>query len=459
MLEALTDEGRNQLDPHWQRAIAYVEKVVGGNVVGAQLHPRWRPAYYFDVDVAGENVPIYFRGDRGHMDHGVYPLDHECRILQALERYDGIPVPHVYGFCEDPRGIVMARVPGRPDLSTADTPEEAQTVLDEFVDVLARMHSIDVGELAELQIKVPQSAEEMALGDFGRWEKTYRNHKVRPEPFIEWLIRWVHTHVPQGRDQVSLLQGDSGQFLFDQGRVTAMIDLELAYFGDPAADLAGLFTRDLSEPMPSLADALVRYGEQVGKPVDPRVVMYHGVRFGTCTPMSIAHLVAEPSHDLEFIQYLAWYWVYGRAPLEWAAQLDDVELSPWTPPAEAPTRHSPGHDFLGKALAAFPTETPQAVYQRDVAARAAVYLARADRWGEAIEREDLDEAAEILGHRPDSWQQCDVELEKLCSDPKPDPGRDAALARHFHRQCLRHEWLMQPVLKELTDVSFQPLSI
>lgn len=458
MLEELTDAMRNELEPHWKLAFDYVEELLGGRIVRARVHPRWRPAYYLDVEVDGEIKPLYFRGDRGHLDHGVYPLDHEARVLTALERH-GIRVPHVYGFCEEPRGIVMERLEGRPDLSTADSPEQAKALLYEFVDMMAKMHQIDVEELSELGIKKPKSAEEMALGDIGRWVKSYQKHKVRPEPFIEFLIRWVHANVPQGRTEVALLQGDAGQFLFDAGRVTAMIDLELAYFGDPAADLAALFARDLSEPMPNLADAIARYGERTGKPVDPRVVMYHGVRFGLCTPLSVAHLIAEPTADLELVQYLAWYWVYARAPFEWVAQLDGIELAPWTPPAEAPTRHYAGHDFLGKAIAALPGDNAMARYQQDIVARAAVYLERADRWGAALEDEDLTEATAILGSRPANWQECDAALEKLVMEEPPNPERDAALVRLFHRRCLRNEWLMAPVMKELSNVSFQQLKI
>jgi hypothetical protein len=98
-------------------------------------------------------------------------------------------------------------------------------------------------------------------------------------------------------------------------------------------------------------------------------------------------------------------------------------------------------------------------YQQDIIARAAVYLERADRFGAALEEEDLTEAAAILGRRPTSWQECDAALEKLVTEEPPKPERDAALVRLFHRRCLRNEWLMQPVLKELTNVSFQALEI
>ncbi len=456
MLEQFTAAQREQLEPHWQRAFAFVEKTLGGRIVRSGVHPRWRPAYYLDVEVDGEIVPLYFRGDRGDLDHGVYTLEHESRVLIALER-DGIPVPHVYGFCEDPLGIVMARVEGRPDLSTAETPEEAQQVFDAYIDILARMHAIDVKDLDDLGLETPQNPDDMALGDFDRWEATYRRHEVRPDPIVEFLIRWVRTNAPPGRTQVSLLSGDSGQFLFEDGHVTTLLDLENAYLGDPAADLAGLFARDTSEPMPNLEAALERYAEKSGTSVDRRVVTYHTIRWGLCTPLCVAHLVAEPTAELEFIQYLAWYWTYCRCPIEWVAKLEGIELEPWTPPADTPSRHHAGHEFLRQLLAALPAEDSMAQYQRGVAERAAVYLERADRFGPALEVEDLDEAAGILGWRPGTWQECDAELAKIVRDP--DPERDAALIRLFYRRCRRNEWLMQPVLKELTDATYQKLSL
>ncbi len=128
-----------------QKAIAWVEQRLGGNVVRFKRHPRWRPAYYFDVEREGQILPVYFRGDRGHTYQNVYPMEHEVIVLQTLEKHH-IPVPHVYGFCEDPRGIAMECRPGRPNLATAESEEERRAVLDEFIDILVRMHRIDVSE-------------------------------------------------------------------------------------------------------------------------------------------------------------------------------------------------------------------------------------------------------------------------------------------------------------------------
>ena len=458
MLETWTDEKRQGLEPHWQRAFDFVEKLIGGRIVRAEVHPRWRPAYYLDVETANGIVPLYFRGDRGEVEQLPYPLEHEHRVLVALERF-GIKVPHVHGFCDDPRGIVLERVAGRPDLSTAESPEEARAALDDFVDLLAKMHQIDVAELDELALPVPATAEALALGDIGRWIDAYRAQKVRPDPLVEFLIRWVHANVPQGRHEVALLQGDPGQFLFENGRVTAMVDLELAHFGDPAADLAGLFCRDLSEPMPSLAEALRRYGEKTGNPVDPRVVMYHAVRFSLTAPLSTAHIVALPPADTEFIQYMAWHWVCTRASLEWVARLEGIPLEPWSAPPEAPTRYSAGHEFVEGALQALSPEDAMVAYRVEVAGRAASYLRRADRWGRAFDEEDLDEAAVVLGRRPASWQEADTALEAFVIGNEADPERDAPLLQLLYHRCLRHEWLLAPALRELSDAAFQPLEL
>src|SRR5262245_25994376 len=128
---APASSGPADLPAEWQQAFAWIEREVGGAIVAAERQPRWRPAWFLDLVRRGETLPLYFRGDRGAADHGVYPLEHELRILQVLERH-AIPVPHVYGFCPEPRGIVMQRSPGRANLATAESEAERRQVLDDY---------------------------------------------------------------------------------------------------------------------------------------------------------------------------------------------------------------------------------------------------------------------------------------------------------------------------------------
>ena len=120
------------MEPAPAPIVEWVENTTGGRVVHSERQPRWRPAWYIDVERDGETLPLYFRGDRGALDHGVYSLEHEYRVLQVLEAHD-IAVPHVYGFCPEPRGIVMARVPGRANLLTVADDAERGAILDDYM--------------------------------------------------------------------------------------------------------------------------------------------------------------------------------------------------------------------------------------------------------------------------------------------------------------------------------------
>ena len=456
---SLLAEVPEALAPEWRQAFGWIEKELGGRVVRAERQPRWRPAWFLDLERGGETVPLYFRGDRAEADHGAYSLEHEMQVIQVLEKHD-VPVPHVYGFCPEPRGIVMERCPGRANLLHAGDDAEREAVLDDYMQLLARMHSIDVAAFEGLGLERPDSPQALGLGDFDIWERGFRKNKRRPEPLIEFLIAWTRRNVPHDRDRVSFLCADAGQFLYQDGRVTAVLDLELACLGDPAADLGGMRCRDLSEPLGDLSRAVRVYESITGEAVDRSVIDFHTVRFSLVTPLATAHLVASPPPGLDFVQYLGWYLVYGRAPVEVIAREMGVELSPVEVPGAEPTRHSQGHDAMqatleghARSAAAESPDDEFAAYRFDAAQRLAEYLRRADRMGPALEAADLDDLAELLGRRPETWQQADEQLEALVVEE--DRDLDAPLIAYFHRRLLRQEALIDPVMRELRGATVQ----
>lgn len=445
---------REAIDPGWRSAFEWVERELGGRIVRWERHPRWRPAWYLDVDRGGEIVPLYFRGDRGALDHGVYPLEHEMKVLQLLERHE-IPVPHVYGFCPEPRGIVMQRCPGRSNLATAESEEERASVLDHYVELIARMHRIDVAEAEAIGLERPRSAEALGLGDLDHWERTYRREKRRAEPMIEFALRWLRRNVPRHRNRPALIQSDAGQFLFDRGRITALHDFELAYLGDPMAEFAGLRNRTISEPLGDLRRAIRRYEELTGEPADLRAIDYHTVRFALVTPLATAHLAADPPPGVELVQYLAWYLVYGRLCLEVLAHLIGVPLQPIELPKPISTRHSTAHAALVGMLAPVDDADPMQAYRTRTAERVARYLERAELFGPALERQNLDEAGALLGRRPSSWSEADERLEAFVRSAGPES--DAALVGYFHRHFSRQEALLRGALRELEGIEIEQI--
>jgi hypothetical protein len=435
--------------PEWARAFAAVERLVGGKIVRAEKQPRWRPAFFLDVDRGGEIAPVYLRGDRGEMQHGVYGLDHEYRVLAALEA-EGVPVPHVYGFLEDPLAIVMARAPGRPNLATAKDDAERTGALDHWIEILAAMHRLPLARFEALGLERPTRPEQLGLGDFPRWEKSWRERKNRPDPRIEWVIRWLHRNVPKHRSRPAMIQGDAGQFLFENGRVTAMIDLELAYIGDPLADLAGMLNRDLSEPMGDLNRAFHRYAERVGEPLDVKTVWYHTARFGICTPIACAPLLAAPPPQFNHPVYLGWDIVYGRIALEAIARFAEIPLAEPELPARAPSRHAPGYDQLLATIAAMPRG-----YEADTAYRIAQWAREIDALGAPLERDDAEEVARLTGVRAAPGLDADRALEAFVLEAGPD--RDAEILQLLYRRTKRQQALMQPALRELETARLHDL--
>jgi hypothetical protein len=376
-------------------------------------------------------------------------------VLQALEAA-AIPVPHVYGFSPDPRGIVMTCSPGRANLATAESDAERESVLDHYVEILAEMHRLDTKPFEDLGLYRPNTAGELGLGDFPRWEKSYRERKNRPEPLIEFTIGWLRRNVPTGRSRASFVAGDSGQFLFDRGRVTAILDLELSYLGDPLADLAGMRCRDLSEPLGDLPRGFRRYGEVMGEEVNVAVVQYHTVRFSICTPLAVAPLVAKPPPGLNLAQYLGWNLVYGRGPLEIIAELGGFALRPPELPEPAASgRNSAAFDGLVSLLQG--GGTPEARgYEMDTALRVAEYVRELDRRGDRLDAQDAEELADLLGRQPADWHEGDAALEALILEAPPE--RDAEIVQYLYRRTLRGEALLRPAMRELTDARLQPVA-
>jgi len=438
----------------WSKAFAWIEANVGGTIRHYERQPRWRPAFYLDVERNGETLPIYIRGARVEVENGATILEFEKNVLEQLDR-DGIPVPHIYGYCSDPPGIVMERSAGRENLATADTREEAQAVLDEYIEILARIHSLDTGPYQAFGMNKPEGAHALGISDLPKWEANFRRTKNRPEPMLEFILAWLKRNVPDGRSQASFLCTDSGQFLFDKGRVTALIDLELASLGDPAADLAGMRGRDLSEPLGNLPRAFERYFELRGERIPTSVIDYHTVRFNMYTPLAISPIVANPDATTDLVQYLGWYWIWAKACFEVMAHSIGAELDELEMPDPAASRFASEHAALCQRLEKAGRGKDFAAYEINAAYRAAEYLRRAERYGAAFEQRDLEEIGSLLGRSFREWKEADHALEVFVTEAGPE--HDADLIKLCHRRCQRHEALLQPVLRELEGVKTQLL--
>ena len=449
------------LSPEWQRAFAWVEQELGGRVCRLRRQGRWRPAWFFDLEREdGTVLPLYFRGDRGWVEGQRVPcvLTHEWNLYRVMEAH-GLPVPHVHGLCPEPRGLVMDRVPGRFNLATVADPAERAGILAHYIELLAGLHAIPVTEFEALGFERPADSRALALGDFDAWVDNFRKAKRRPEPMLEFALGWVYRNIPQGRSDVACLQADSGQFMFEDGRVTALIDMELGYLGDPLADLGGLFCRDLGEPLGPIAPALAHYERVSGRHVDHDVVRFHAVRFNLCTPLVMAHFLAGAQLEVDHAMYQAWYIVWGRAALAGIAELMRIELPVLPAYRLHPTLRAPAFDtlvdMLGKLREAA-GDDEGARYDIDKPWRLALALQRADALAPAFDAIERDEIAALLGRRVEDLAEANAALEELVMQSGPE--RDAEFLRYFLRRIDREHELHRPALHDYVDRVLQPIS-
>jgi aminoglycoside phosphotransferase (APT) family kinase protein len=448
---------RESLPEPWQRGFAWVEQQLGGTLTRWEPQTRWRPAWFLELERGDETLSLYWRGARAEFHRDTGPLAREGRVLEVLER-NGIPVPHPYGVCEDPPGLLLGRLPGTFNLGTEPDAALRQETLDHYLEILVAMHGIDPREFADAGMRMPKDGVESCLGDLPGFEREYRRAKQRPDPMIEFAVDWCRRNVPRDRPRVTFVHCDSGQFLFEGGRVTGLIDFEISYLGDPAADLAGMRSRQLSEPLGDMRSVVQRYGELSGEPVDTRAVDYHTVRFGLSNPLGLANVLAKPVSAMNYVQYLAWYVVYSRCPLEVMAHMLGVELEAPALPEPAPSFSHTAATHLVEVLGAQrETGSEEDAYDSDRLYRVAQYLERSDQYRPALESDDLDEATVLLGHRPASRPEADAALERLVLERNTEGALDAELLRFFHRRLCREESLLEPTLRELTGARIEPI--
>lgn len=443
-------------DHPFQAAAHWIEQALGGRVEDVQGQARWRTAWYFTLVKDGQRLPLYFRGHRPGLGQSSKRLLMELQVMQVLESH-GIPVPHCYGLCPAEtglEGIVMERRPGEANLARLDDAAARRTILNEYIDALAAMHRIPVSAFDGIALTRPDSSDARALADLPYWEAIYRKQKTRPEPLLEYVLQWLKDHKPAGRDRSVFLQVDSGQFIYDDGHLSALLDFELAMLGDPMADLAGLRTRHLSEPLGDLAQAYQRYEQQTGDAIDHYALDYHTVRFALMTPLPIAALCANPPPGVNLPQYLGWYYLYSRVAIQGIARVAGIALSEPVPAVPEATAFTPAQHALHQQLNALHAAAePGQAYALDIARRTAQYLERADSLGHTLEAENRRELSALLGQPVTDWHSGQQQLEHaLLHGAALDT---AALLNYFYRSCQRQLQVLGPALRELEHATLE----
>jgi hypothetical protein len=298
------------------------------------------------------------------------------------------------------------------------------------------MHKIPAQAFVQRGLDLPQGAEAIALAGLAAYGPLYAKTKRKPEPLIEFAIRWLKSNVPQHRTRASFIQFDSGQFLFEGGRLTALYDFEFAMLGDPMTDLATMRMRESYEPLGDELRNLYRHYEAAsGEPIDVPVLRFHNALFATVSCMQIAGAVADPQPGGPHAVYLEWDLALRRALITILAECMAVSL-----PTVAPASAAAGDNFallrmLGDAIERIDCAPGMPEAHKRSALDLVEYAQRGDAAAPELNRLACDEAAGFLGKRFEDRRERDAALERFVQSARP--GHFEMLLQYFARQIER----------------------
>jgi len=192
----------------------------------------------------GGSVPLILRRapeGSARRAQGNATLAEQAAVLAAVASA-GVPVPAVCWLLQPEQdmgeGFIMQRIAGEtlgrrivtdPQLAGARARLSWQCG-----QALARIHRVAPEVLPPLRRAPP--ADELA-----HYEAQYRSHGL-PQPVFELGFSWLKAHAPVEVPALGLVHGDfrNGNLIVGDDGLRAVLDWELAHFGDPMEDLGWL---------------------------------------------------------------------------------------------------------------------------------------------------------------------------------------------------------------------------
>ena len=406
-----------------------------GTVTAFERLPRWRPSWQVTVERGGETLTLHVRGDRAS-GLGICPLRREYDVLRLFEQ-NGIPVPHIYGWCPDPETIVMAHMPDTPFLGDLEGDPAVQRMVEDYAGHLAAVHALDTAPFLAAGLQARETAEDVAL-DYLRFAEGFFEPEDQPDALLRFVTGWLRRNLPLHRRHNVVLIGDAPQFFHNGERVTALYDLELAKLGDPIADLASIRVRDINEPISDVAAVLARYVKDSGQAIDWPTLSYYTVLLFITVPMMTKATFRKVSPHPAYVEYLSWGMGASRASLEALAENLGLALDPAPAATATPLRDPNAWRDLAVQCGALPTE---GFFRQPPALSLVYYLQRLAESGEANDQADLADAHAILGLTHADAATLEARLDAFVEQAGPD--QDRALVRFFHRRQMRRLQLLR----------------
>lgn len=198
-------------------------------LTGGAMMESWR----FEAD--GKTYVLRRAPSLAFMEGRTFGHDVEAAIVQAAHDA-GVKAPKVLLVLEESDGLgsgfVMEALPGTPDPRAILDMETPGLLLEDAARDLARIHSLGS---QDVPASVPRMNYAEAVAGLAEQFETAGGDR----PIVALGLKWLADNLPAPVDPV-LCHGDFrlGNILADRGRLSGVLDWEIAHFGDRHEDLA-----------------------------------------------------------------------------------------------------------------------------------------------------------------------------------------------------------------------------
>ena len=231
----------------------------------------------------------------------------EYNVFVGLQDLD-LPTPRVFGLHEtvdNPFGgelFVMEYLSGRSanvwrardHVALREDWEGSRGIARDVVTYAARIHAVGPDH-APAGLPTVRFADQVE-----RWRREYQDAGFNRDPILEEAFQWLVEHAP-AEARTGLVHGDYriGNMLMEGGRVSAILDWELAYMGDVRFDLGYIATEYIAgkhlRPKTTLLGGVAErewffaeYERATGEPVDREAVRAFSV-LGLASLMTMSY--------------------------------------------------------------------------------------------------------------------------------------------------------------------------
>lgn len=249
-----------------------------------------------------------------------------ARHYRTLEALAATPVPAPKPLWFDPDSDVLdgtafamqrvagfVPIPWSPEGRRYLAGHSNGTLSDRFVDLLVDIHALDWRSL-DFPDAGAATARERTEALIAILAVMYHDYRTQPEPILADAIGWLREHTPANRD-VTLVHGDyrTGNLVFDNDDITAILDWEFALLGDPMRDVAWVLSSsnrvdsDLACYLIPPERFVERYEARSGRQVDWPAVRYWQVYYQVFNALTWVHASHRLQHgktsDLRMLRW------------------------------------------------------------------------------------------------------------------------------------------------------------